>query len=382
MAHDAGEGATPLSAAQHTADNDPAPSVAWLRDVLVRTCQALTWRRAGTVLILCLILSTQVLAQPNLFEHWSLERIVEGWSYYFAEVSLTGFAMLVGFALAESISVDDGPRRAVAVGIALPASAALGYALAVELLYSPGFSVLSMQFVGDTLRLTVLGGAVAFIYMLRRRSDAAAKATHETEVAHQALAKQTLEARLQLMEAQIEPHFLFNSLANVQRLYETEPESGDRLLENLKTYLRAALPQMREKRRSLASEVELARAYLEVLHARMGERLHFAIDVPSGLRDYLFPAMMVITLVENAIKHGIHNSPSGGSIVVKAYRNGARLTVEVADTGVGFRGNSGKGVGLANIRARLSALFGDRAELSLCANEPSGVVAAITIPVR
>jgi hypothetical protein len=371
-----------LSAAQHTADNDSASLVARLLHVLLRTCQALTWRRAGTVLILCLILSTQVLAQPNLFEYWSLERIVEGWSYYFAEVSLTGLAMLAGFAVAESISVNDGPWRAVGVGIALPASAALGYALAVELLYSPGFSVFSMQFVGDTLRLAVLGGAVAFIYMLRRRSDASAKATHETKVARQTLDRQTLEARLQLMEAQIEPHFLFNSLANVQRLYEIEPESGERLLENLKTYLRAALPQMREKRRSLASEVELARAYLEVLQARMGERLQFDVDVAAGLRDHPFPPMMVITLVENAIKHGIDRSPSGGTIVVRAHRNGERLTVEVADTGVGFRGNSGKGVGLANIRARLHVLFGGRAELSLCANEPSGVVAAIAIPVQ
>ncbi len=322
------------------------------------------------------------MAQPDLFEHWSLERIVEGWSYYFAEVSLAGFAMLAGFALAESISEHDGPRRAIAVAIALPASAALGYAFAVDLLYSPGFSVLSMQFVGDTLRLALIGGAVAFIYMLRRRSDTAAKAIHETKVAHEALAKQTLEARLQLMEAQIEPHFLFNSLANVQRLYETEPESGERLVESLKTYLRAALPQMRETRSTLGREAALSRAYLEVLQARMGERLQFEVDVPAELRDHTFPTMMVITLVENAIKHGIHRSPRGGAIAVTAYRDGECLTVEVADTGVGFSGNSGKGLGLANVRARLSALFGDRAELSLCANEPSGVVAAIAIPVR
>jgi sensor histidine kinase YesM len=380
-AHPTGGGATPLNATQPRVRGGSVVWTAWLPSALLRTCQVLTWRRAATVLILCLILSTQVLAQPDLFEHWSLDRILEGWSYYFAEVSLTGFAMLAGFAFADSISVD-GPRRAVAVGIALPASAALGYALAVELLYSPAFSVFSMQFVGDTLRLAVLGGAVAFIYMLRRRSDAAAKATHETKVARQTLDRQTLEARLQLMEAQIEPHFLFNSLANVQRLYEIEPESGERLLENLKTYLRAALPQMREKRRSLASEVELARAYLEVLQARMGERLQFDVDVAAGLRDHPFPPMMVITLVENAIKHGVDRSPSGGTIVVRAHRNGGHLTVEVADTGVGFRGNSGKGVGLANIRARLHALFGDRAELSLCANEPSGVVAAIAIPVQ
>ena len=371
-----------MNATQHRVRSDSVVWIAWLPSTLLRTCQALTWRRAATVLILCLILSTQVLAQPDLFEHWSLDRIVEGWSYYFVELGLTGFAMLGGFALAESIAEGNGRRRAIAVGAALPASAALGYALAVTLLYSPGFSIFSWQFVGDTLRLAVLGGAVAFIYMLRRRSDAAAKATHETKVARQTLDRQTLEARLQLMEAQIEPHFLFNSLANVQRLYEIEPESGERLLENLKTYLRAAMPQMREKRRSLASEVELARAYLEVLQARMGERLQFDVDVAAGLRDHPFPPMMVITLVENAIKHGIDRSPSGGTIVVRALRNGEHLTVEVADTGVGFRGNSGKGVGLANIRARLHALFGDRAELSLCANEPSGVVAAIAIPIQ
>ena len=382
MAHHAGGGAVTLSAAQHIVRNDSVRSVAWWPAVPHRVWQALTWRRAGAVSILCLILSTQVLAQPDLFEYWSLERIVEGWGYYLAEIGLAGFAMLGGFALAESLTEGDGPRRAIAVGIALPASAALGYAFAVWLLYSPGFSILSMQFVGDALRMTALGGAVALIYMLRRRSDAAAKATHETKVAQQGLAKQTLEARLQLMEAQIEPHFLFNSLANVQRLYETEPEAGERLIENLKIYLRAALPQMRETRSTLGREAELSRAYLEVLQARMGERLQVVVDVPPTLREHTFPPMMVITLVENAVKHGIHKSPGGGAIVVRARSNGKRLIVEVADTGVGFRGTSGKGVGLANIRARLSAVFGDRAELSLCANEPSGVVAAIAVPIQ
>jgi sensor histidine kinase YesM len=365
---------------RHAAGNESVPLVAM--DALVRISRAFTWRRAGTVLILCLILSTQLFAQPDLFEHWSLKRIVEGWIYHLGEVCLTGFAMLGGFALAEGLSVADGRQRVVAVGIALPASAALGYAVAVALLYSPGFSVLSMQFIGDTLRMSVLGGAVAFIYMMSRGSDIAANATHETMLAHQALSKQTIEARLQLMEAQIEPHFLFNSLANVQRLYETEAESGERLLENLKTYLRAALPQMRETRSTLGREAELSRAYLEVLRARMGERLQFEIDVAAALREQAFPSMMVITLVENAVKHGIQRSPKGGTVVVRARRSGDRLMVAVVDTGVGFSGSSGKGIGLANIRARLSALFGDRAELSLCANEPSGVVASIAIPVR
>ncbi len=139
---------------------------------------------------------------------------------------------------------------------------------------------------------------------------------------------------------------------------------------------------MRETRTTLGREAELSRAYLGVLKARMGDRLHFRIDVPAELCNHTFPPMMLITLVENAVKHGIHNSPNGGAIVVQARSDGEHLTAEVVDTGVGFRGTFGKGVGLANIRARLGALFGDRAELSLCANEPSGVVAAIAVPIQ
>jgi LytS/YehU family sensor histidine kinase len=270
--------------------------------------------------------------------------------------------------------------RVIAVGIALPLGAVVGYALALAAFYPPGFHPSPIQFVGDTLRFAAIGYGVAFSYLLRRRAEAAARMIHETEVARQDLAKQTAEARLQLMEAQIEPHFLFNSLANVQRLFETEPQSGARLLENLKTYLRAALPQMRESRSTLGAEAELACAYLEVLGVRMGRRLQFAIDVPAHLRDCTFPPMMLITLVENAVKHGIHPSPRGGTVRVHARSDRDRLVVEVIDTGVGFSGQGGKGVGLANIRARLTALYGVAGELSLEAHEPSGVLASIAVP--
>jgi signal transduction histidine kinase len=350
------------------------------RRVLQRTWEALTWRRIGAVLLLCLILSTQILAQANVFDQWSIEHIVEGWAFFFAETAAAGLAMLGAFALAEGAVASDGLHRAIVVGIALPVGAAVGYWLALELLYPAGLSLSFLHFGGDTLRHAAVGCAVAFIYMLRRRAEAAARSMHETEVARQDLAKQMAEARLQLMEAQIEPHFLFNSLANVQRLFETAPESGERLLENLKVYLRAALPQMRGTGSTLAGEAELARAYLEVLGARMGARLRFAVDVPADLADHAFPPMMLITLVENAVKHGIHPSPDGGTVRVQARGHGARLIVEVADTGAGFTGSFGKGVGLANIRARLTALFGEAAELSLHGNEPSGVVASIAVP--
>jgi LytS/YehU family sensor histidine kinase len=139
---------------------------------------------------------------------------------------------------------------------------------------------------------------------------------------------------------------------------------------------------MRDAHATLGREAELSRAYLEVLRARMGDRLAFSIDISPDLRAHAFPSMMLITLVENAIKHGIHHSPLGGAIAVRARRDGERLVVEVADTGVGFKSGSGKGIGLANIRARLAAQFGDRGELSLRNNEPCGIVAAIAIPTR
>jgi LytS/YehU family sensor histidine kinase len=138
---------------------------------------------------------------------------------------------------------------------------------------------------------------------------------------------------------------------------------------------------MRESRSTMGREAELARAYLEILRARMGDRLSFAIDVPAHLDDHEFPPMMLITLVENAIKHGIEPSPAGGRILVQARGDAPGLRVEVSDTGVGFPdAGCGTGVGLANIRARLAALFGGEAGLSLRANEPAGVVASIAVP--
>ena len=370
-----------MNTAGNVVHRDVASTLAAPVGILRAVREAFTWRRIGTVLMLCLIFSTQVLAQPELLERWSLDRIFVGWSYYFAEIALPGFAMLAGMSLAAAIAREASRTWGLVIAVALPVSAALGYAAAVTILYSPGFPVVSWQFLGDTLRFAALGATVVTIHVLRSRSEAASAAAHETEVAREALGKQTTEARLQLMEAQIEPHFLFNSLANVQRLYETDPQAGQHLLDNLKIYLDGALTQMRDAAATVGREIDLASAYLEVLRARMGERLQFLLDVPQDLRDRPFPPMMLITLVENAVKHGIHRSPTGGFITVRARRDGERLCLEVADTGPGFQRDSGKGIGLANIRARLHALFGDRAHLSLGANVPSGVLASIVVPI-
>jgi LytS/YehU family sensor histidine kinase len=153
-------------------------------------------------------------------------------------------------------------------------------------------------------------------------------------------------------------------------------------LTSLRHYLRAALPTMRASGSTLGREVELVSAYLSILRLRLGRRLEFSFDIPDEARLQALPPMILITLVENAIKHGVAPSPRGGTIEVRAAIREPFLEVEVADTGVGFTGSLGNGVGLANIRARLKGLHGERASLSLRPNAPSGVVATVRVPLE
>ncbi len=224
---------------------------------------------------------------------------------------------------------------------------------------------------GPGHRLRLRGGGRACILREKHARDQARIPRAEAE-RHQ-LEKNMLEARLQLMQAQVEPHFLFNTLANVQHLVETDPPSASRMLDSLIQYLRAALPQMREGATNLGREVDMARAFLEIHRVRMGSRLDFAIEVPEPLKCRAFPPMMLISLVENAIKHGVdpccdarHASPSAPT------EADGRLTVSVADTGEGVKPKKGGGVGLTNIRERLKALYGGAARLVLEENAPRG----------
>jgi LytS/YehU family sensor histidine kinase len=196
-----------------------------------------------------------------------------------------------------------------------------------------------------------------------------------------ALEREMAEARLQVMQAQIEPHFLFNTLANVRRLYDTDVSAGREMLNKFMRYLEVALPRIREGTPTLGNDAELVEAFLHVHQVRMGPRLEFDIDIPVFLRGHAVPPMMVLTLVENAIKHGVNPSERGGLIRVQARAEDRQLIVSVADTGVGFPAGSGGGTGLANIRARLAAQFGTGASLHLDLNEFGGVTAVLALPL-
>jgi len=215
----------------------------------------------------------------------------------------------------------------------------------------------------------------------KRRAETRARAASAT-AAEEGLKRQLAEAQLKMMQAQVEPHFLFNTLASVDYLIETDPARASTMQKNLIQYLRAALPQMREGSTTVGKEVALVRSYLEILKVRMEDRLQFAITVPQGLMSAQFPPMVLQSLVENAIKHALEPKPEGGSITVTADIANGNLRLTVADTGLGFgvAGHAGTGVGLANVRERLAALYGGRARFTIEANSPTGTIATVEVP--
>ncbi|MGQ3093932.1 MAG: sensor histidine kinase [Roseateles sp.] len=302
---------------------------------------------------------------------------------------LTGLSLLLLVALAEALLAGRRWKlpaaltiQALAVGLGAALGTFLRYAVAAmgdaSMRVKPGWVV-------STIALWTLLGGMA--YALLRVSHAQRQGRDELTRLfreREALKAQQTEAQLSALNAQIEPHFLFNTLANVKRLYETQPERGRDMLVALIAYLRAALPGMRRHESTLADELELVRHYLAILQMRMGERLSFGISAPPELLGAQLPTLVLPTLVENAIKHGLSPLPEGGRIEIRAaHAAGGGLTVEVADNGHGFGTTSGgAGVGLANTRARLAARFGDAAALELEAVQPRGVVARVRLPAE
>lgn len=217
--------------------------------------------------------------------------------------------------------------------------------------------------------------------------QAEAKAAQATEVAEsESLKRQVVEARMAAMQAQVEPHFLFNTLASIEHLIETDPPRAGKMQRNLIALLRATMPTMREANaqatRDLGRELAVIRPYLEILKVRMEERLQIDVRVSEGLLSAEFPPMMLQSLVENAIKHGLEPKAEGGQLSVSAEIVHGKLAVTVADTGLGFgkAATNGSGIGLSNIRERLALLYGNRASLTVTEPATGGTSVTITVP--
>ena len=301
--------------------------------------------------------------------------------------------VLLAVVAAANRGPGQGWRQVVLLGAAIVLGCAAGILLfiwALPLLFpqSPIARALAqddamvrmLRLTGLTLSNVVLSAtATAFGYYLKRSADSAA-ALRSEEQAREETDREGAEARLQVMEAQIEPHFLFNTLASIRRLYETDAASGKAMLRHLTQYLTASLPVLREAHSTLGRELALAEAYLNVHRIRMGTRLAVEIDVPQSMHALPVPPMMLATLVENAIIHGLSPLPHGGRVRISARTDGRATAIEVLDTGRGLQDTWGTGVGLANIRARLQSAFGDAADLTLVAGPESGAVATLRLP--
>jgi LytS/YehU family sensor histidine kinase len=265
---------------------------------------------------------------------------------------------------------------AVALGSIVPAVVGTGMADLV------GIRAPSLRFHALWVESMSELGAVCVAWIVLAHRDGTRAALRQAEVDRITTERQLTEARLGALQAQIEPHFLFNTLANVRWLLRTNRPAGRVMIQRLSRYLESSLPTLRDTRSTLGRELALTSAYLDVQRIRMGSRLRSSVDVPGPLHAAVFPPLMLMTLVENAIKHGLASLPDGGQVAVTAEARDGRLRVQVRDTGTGFRQNAGKGIGIANTRARLSALYGDHARLSLAAGAEGGVIATIELPLE
>lgn len=200
----------------------------------------------------------------------------------------------------------------------------------------------------------------------------------------EALLRQVSEAQMQMMQAQVEPHFLFNTLASVEYLIETDPPRAAAMQRSLISYLRAVLPQMRENAATtnLGREADMVKSYLDLLKMRMEERLEIDFIMPDGLRSASFPPMMLQSLVENAIKHGLEVKAEGGILKFRAEVAHNKLRVTVSDNGLGFGAmpSNGTGLGLQNIRERLKLIYKEKGQMIITPNQPTGVCVTIEIP--
>lgn len=232
------------------------------------------------------------------------------------------------------------------------------------------------------LTSVLIGVAVTALFLYFSYSKGVREALErEKRRAAEALQAETA-ARLALLQAQIEPHFLFNTLANIHSLIEENPKTASRILEALNTYLRTSLRRTRQPTSTLGEEIELVETLLSIAAARLGRRLEVTVSVPQELLSWSLPPLLLQPLVENAIRHGIEPAVDGGSIRIDVKKEQDELELVVTDTGIGLNENAPEGVGLANVRARLASLYGGAGKLVLYENKPHGVIAKLIIPVR
>jgi LytS/YehU family sensor histidine kinase len=273
--------------------------------------------------------------------------------------------------------------QVVGVGVAMPLTTVTVYLLSTRS-GAPAFWLDKDRMDGFmmlTFLSILLAPWTALGALLRQKEAFARHQALAFELERSELERQALDARLHLLQAQVTPHFLFNTLANVQELVDSASPRASTVLRSLVAYLRAAVPLLHEPATTLDREVQLVEAYLELMHMRMPDRLRFALSVDDSARPLRCPPATLLTLVENAVRHGIDPSEEGGAIDIEVRRRDDRCVIRVRDSGVGLRqADGGLGTGLSTLREGLQLMFGDDALLRVVAQEPRGVRAELEIP--
>ncbi len=276
------------------------------------------------------------------------------------------------------------PDNRIKVFIIVILADLIGIAIGMPLGFAAIGRDLSIILEGNILRWVFLSFLIGLIiiYFFFSRDMIAFKERmiKEERIKRLDMEKKALETNFRLLQAQIEPHFLFNTLSNILSLMDTDLERARSMLKDLMQYLRTTLSKSRRESTTLGDEMDLIRAYLNIFKIRMGDRLRYRIDIPEDIKEVPFPPMLIQPLVENAVRHGLEPEITGGEIGIRAAADGDTLRLEVRDTGAGLYENSNPGMGIANIRERLKSLYGERGRLILEENRPSGVRAIIEVP--
>ena len=275
--------------------------------------------------------------------------------------------------------MPNGMRKIASLVFSLPVSVAIGLTAAYAITGVGGWGE---EHTWQSMLIGLFFGVIgAIAYIL---ADRLAAETKHRQLIKSESERREIEAHLKLLQAQIEPHFLFNTLANVSSLIDSNPVLAKDLLERLNDWLRVALVRARSIEATLGDELVMLENYLAILKIRFGERLRWRIEAPDRVRRIAFPPMLLQPLVENAIRHGIEPKVGGGEIRIVADIEDDALHIDVSDDGMGLAVESGTGggAGLTNVRARLAALFGDAGQLALHGNAAGGVTATLVLPEK
>lgn len=291
-----------------------------------------------------------------------------------------GIAMclLLAVVVADQVSSRMAGRRRPYV-IAIVVGAVGGAAIEYFIRSWTHYTFVATNAIWRAMEWLLIGGFATFLYVHRRQSLTTLARLRAAELNRIARSRQMIEAKLKVMQARVEPQFLFNTLAQVRKLFQVDHGLAERMLDELIAYLRAAMPKMRDTSSTLGQEVDLARAYLAIVKLRLGERLSFAIDIPSGSREAPMPPMMLLPLVDHAIVHGLEQSQADGALRIAVEIAESRLRLVIVDSGAGFVPEAA-GDGIASIRERLAALFGNEARLELHVRDAGSTEAIMEFP--